>query len=262
MLDTYGIQCIEAELESHESLHEAFEGVDTVYFLAFPNPNMKSDYDAFIGRCLKNVLDTAVEFKVQNFVSLSTVEVYGRRNGSVDTSTIKPRTEYSRAKERADRMIMELSKKDVKVGLVRSAVAIGEYDKYLSLNLARMAAEGRVIIPQFERMSFSHPVDICRSMYSLLKSNEDIKVINVKSFDCSSFQLVTSVSKYLGSDPEILGPGLLRRSKFPAYTLHQLSEHIFLEREEGWKRYDYEPSVDLDSASKEVASWYRKREEV
>lgn len=208
------------------------------------------------------MIDTALEFKVQNFVSLSTIEVYDKRNGYVDTSTIKPRTEYSKAKERADRMIIELSKKNVKVGLVRSAVAIGEYDKYLSLNLARMADEGRVVIPQFGRMSFSHPIDICRSIYSLLKSNEDMKVINVKSFDCSSFQLVTSVSKYLGSDPQILEPGLLKRSKFPAYTLHQLSEHIFLEREEGWKRYGYEPSVDLESVSKEIASWYRKMKEV
>jgi nucleoside-diphosphate-sugar epimerase len=259
ILDTYGIQCIEADLQDHNTLHEAFEDVDTVFNLAFPNPNTAESYEYFLGTSMRNLIKTSIEFKVRNFVSLSTIEVYDVEDSKVDTSSIKPRTAYSYAKAEADRMVMELSKSGINVGIVRSARALGEYDVWLSLKLAEMIDAGKVVIPKFWLMSFSHPRDICISMCDIAKREESLKVLNVKSFDCSSIELINSISRFMEVNPKIYTPSIVRRSTLPKYTNLQLSEHLFLEEDKSWSSYSYKPSVDLESTAREIASWYRKK---
>jgi nucleoside-diphosphate-sugar epimerase len=249
---------LEADLENHESLHEAFEGVDTVYNLAFPEPYEEGQFERFLNLSLRNLLHACIEFRIRNFVSLSTIEVYGIRDGRVDTSSIKPRSKYSRAKAKADMMISDLARNGINVGIVRSARALGRYDTSLSLPLAEMVDDGFVVIPDFEAMSFSHPFDIANCLYNLSKREESFNLLNIKSFDCSSFSLVSSISRYIGREAQIKKPRLFRRSELPPYVERQLKEHPFLE-EEKWADYGYMPSMNLETVSKEIADWYREK---
>ena len=95
IMDSSGVQGIEADLLDHHSLHEAMEGVDAVYSMASPMPGVDSDFMKTNTEGMLNLLEVAKESRVKAFVHLSTVDVYGSHPGAIDSYTpVSPSNDY------------------------------------------------------------------------------------------------------------------------------------------------------------------------
>ena len=95
IMDSSGVQGIEADLLDHHSLHEAMEGTDAVYSMASPMPGADSDFIGVNTEGILNLLEAAKESRVKAFIHLSTVDVHGSHPGVIDASTpVAPANEY------------------------------------------------------------------------------------------------------------------------------------------------------------------------
>ena len=260
ILDTNGVQGIEADLMDHHGLHEAMEGVDAVYNLASPMPGSDADYRPNTEGLL-NLLEVAAESKVRSFVHLSTVEVYGFGPKSVTLSTrFGPSNEYQRSKAEAERILKEFSKRSSlpRVCVIRAAKAVGARDETLVTPILKMAESGKVVLPEGGVMSFSHPKDISQAMYKAstkeLPSGTDFLV---KSFDSTPLDLGRGITQALGKG-EVKKQGPLSGSTLPKYTAQQLRAPVVVGEQPNWKELGYAPAYTLDSTCEEIAAWYRK----
>jgi nucleoside-diphosphate-sugar epimerase len=263
-MDQCGIQCIEADLLDRHSLHEALDGVNVVYNLASPTPDKgQADFLEVNTKGLLNLLEEAEEHGVQDFVHLSTLDVYGFRKKRVgaDESAVEgvPAHPYQRAKLQAETLISDRSKKggDMRLKVVRAARAVGPRDTTLALPLLRMIASGRVVLPSGSEsaMSFTYPRDVAKAMFRVAASGEAGSVYQVKSFDCSGQDLATSVMEASGKRAELKREGLLSKTSLPPYTASQLKAGLFLENQRSWDAIAFSPDFDLKKTSTEVAQW-------
>ena len=109
IMDSNGVQGLEADLLDHHSLHEAMEGVDVVYSMASPMPGADGDFTRANTEGVLNLLEAAKESKSKAFVHLSTLDVHGFRAGVVGRSTpFAPSGEYQRSKAEAELLLQEL----------------------------------------------------------------------------------------------------------------------------------------------------------
>src|SRR3989442_9141084 len=75
IMDSSGVQGVEADPLDHHSLHHAIEGADTVYSLASPMPDTGTkDYMTFNTEGTRNLLEAAREVGVRTIVHLSTLD--------------------------------------------------------------------------------------------------------------------------------------------------------------------------------------------
>src|SRR3989442_8997262 len=165
IMDSSGVQGVEADLLDHHSLHEALEGVDTVYSLASPMPDTGAKgYEALNREGIRNLLEAAREAGVMTFVHLSTLDVYGfkKKNRTLsESSEPQPDHPYQKAKLEADRLLLDFAEKNpsIKVVIVRSSRAIGPRDRTVTLPILKMAEAGAVVPPPPAFMFFSPPPD-------------------------------------------------------------------------------------------------------
>lgn len=262
IMDTNGVQGMEADLSDHHSLHEAMEGVDMVYSLASPMPDSDSDFEKPNTEGVLNLLEVAAEAKVKAFIHLSPLDVYGFMGRRIEKgSAFKPANEYQRSKVEAERLLSEFSKRNAapRIAIVRSAKAIGSRDETLIVPILRMIEEGKVVLPGGTSMSYSHPKDIAQAMYrAALTDKESGHAYLVKSFDATPGDLVQSLLVAIGKDAEVKKEGFRSSSRIPRYAAEQLRASLTIEEQPEWKELGYSPKFNLKSTSEEIASWYRK----
>jgi dihydroflavonol-4-reductase len=262
IMDTNGVQVMEADLSDHHSLHEAMEGVDVVYNLASPMPDEDTGFLAPNSEGILNLLEVASEAKAKAFVHLSTLDVYGFVTKKVTLDTpLRPVTEYQKAKAEAERLLQEFSKRSglPRVTIIRGAKAVGSRDESLVLPLLRMAEGGKVILPPSGVMSFSHPRDLAQAMYkAALASGKTGSVYLAKSFDSTPEAFAASLASAIGKAAAIRKQGMFSGSQLPRYTTEQLRASITIEEQAGWKELGYAPEFDLKRTCEEIAGWYRK----
>ncbi len=262
LMDASGVQGIEADLLDHHSLHEAMEGVDSVYNLASPMPGSDTEFQKMNTEGVLNLLETSAEAGVKTFVQLSTLDVYGFRNKTVDGSTpLSPSDDYQRSKAEAERLLFEFSKRNAspKVSVIRSAKAVGSRDESLVLPILRMMKDGRVVLPSSGTMSFTHPRDVSQAMYRAATNNIATgSTYLVKSFDASPEQLAESLAAELGTRASVKKQGMFGSSPVPRYTSEQLKASMTIGVQKNWAEIGYAPLYDLKGTSQEIASWYRK----
>lgn len=268
IMDGSGVQGLEADLLDHHSLHEAVEGVDTVYSLASPTPwgDGSSEYARTNTDGIKNLLEVAVEMKVKTIVHLSTLDVYGpERVGTIGESTDpKPSHPYQRAKLAADNLLFDFSSHnpEPKVTVIRSARAVGARDPSLVVPLLRMIETGRVLVPSGadQLASFSHPRDIAQAMFRAATTpNLARRFYLVKSFDATPLDVITSIVEKVAKPAQIRKPGILGgKSLFPDYTLSQFRRPIVLGEQKSWMELGYSPAYGVEKLSEEVGQWYNK----
>jgi nucleoside-diphosphate-sugar epimerase len=265
-MDGSGVQGLEADLLDHETLHEAVEGVDTIYSLASPTPWDDSEYMEANTNGIRNLLETAVEMRVKSIVHLSTLDVYGPQGpGTVGESTEpRPSHPYQRAKLAADKILFDFASHNAqpRVTIIRSAKAIGARDQSWVVPILRMIETGRVVLPPgAERAtSISHPKDIAKAMFKAATAPSLARRIYlVKSFDATPTDVVTSIVRRIGRRAEIKKQGVLGgKSLFSDYTLRQLRSPLLLEEQDSWGELGYSPEYDLDMVGDEVSQWYSK----
>lgn len=262
IMDTNGVQGLEADLTDHHSLHEAMEGVDVVYNLASPMPDFDTEFMSANSEGVLNLLEAASEVKAKSFVHLSTLDVFGFGAKNVDENTpLRPSAGYQKAKAEAERLLQEFSKRNEapRVAIIRAAKAVGSRDESLALPLLKMIDAGKVVLPQGGRMSFSHPKDIAQAMYkAALGSTGNGRVFLTKSFDASPEELASALISTLGSTAEVKRQGMFSGSPLPKYTGEQLRGSLTIGDQASWKELGYVPKYDLKTTVEEISAWYRK----
>jgi nucleoside-diphosphate-sugar epimerase len=262
IMDTNGVQGLEAELTDHHSLHEAMEGVDAVYNMASPMPEEDTDFVRANTEGLLSLLEVATEARVKTFVHLSTLDVYGFSAGRVDLeSPLHPSTDYQRSKAEAERLLQEFSKRkpEPRVTVVRAARAVGSRDVTLALPILRMVESGRVVLPGGRQMSFSHPQDIAQAMYKAATGNLPTGgTFLLKSFDATPGELSQGVSESLGRSVEVKRQGIFSSSPLPKYTSEQLKASLRIDEQPSWRDLGYAPQYDLKKTCEDITRWYKK----
>lgn len=262
IMDSNGVQGIEADLLDHHTLHEAMEGVDIVYNMASPMPGADEDFARANTEGLLNLLEVATESKVKAFVHLSTLDVYGfgSRNVTAETS-FGPANDYQRSKAEAERLLQEFSTRSAmpRIAIIRAAKAIGSRDETLAVPILRMIDSGKVVLPNGGLMSYSHPQDIGQAMYkAALGSFPPGSAFLTKSFDATPEQLAKGVAVALGKEAHVKREGFLSGSELPRYTAEQLKASIHIGEQLSWKELGYAPLHDMNGTCEEIAAWYRK----
>jgi len=262
IMDTNGVQCLEADLMDHHSLHEAMEGVDAVFNLISPMPGADTDFLPPNTEGLLNLLEAAAEAKAKTFVHLSTLDVYGFARREVDPSTaLNPSNEYQKSKAEAERLLKEFTKRNAlpRVTIIRSAKAVGSRDDSLVVPILKMMGSGKVVLPAAGRMSFSHPRDIAQAMFKATTANlAPGREILLKSFDSTPEELGKGIVSAAGSGAAVKKQGMLSGPAVPKYTSDQLKASVLISDQASWKDIGYQPAYDLKSTCEEIANWYRK----
>ena len=262
IMDSNGVQGIEADLLDHHSLHEAMEGVDVVYNMASPMPGTDSDFLKANTEGLLNLLEVATESKVKAFVHLSTLDVYGFGSKTVaPSSPFNPSTEYQKSKAEAERLLQEFSSRNPqpRVSVVRPARAVGSRDESLVVPILRMVELGKVVLPAGDKMSFSHPRDIAQAMYKAAMGQFPTGgAFMTKSFDATPEELGRGIVASLGKEAEVKRQGFLTGSALPKYTAEQLKASLRIDEQPNWKELGYVPAFSLKSTCEEIANWYKK----
>ena len=262
IMDSSGVQGMEADLLDHHSLHEAMEGVEVVYNMASPMPDADEGFMQANTEGLLNLLEVATESKVKAFIHLSTLDVHGFGARTVTRGApFAPSNEYQKSKAEAERLLQEFSKRgqDPRVMIIRPAKAVGPRDESLALPILRMADSGKVVVPSAGLMSFSHPRDIAQAMYkaSLAKSPTG-SIYLTKSFDATPEDLARGIAHSMGKSTEVRRQGFLSASPIQRYTVEQLKAAVKIDVQPDWSALGYAPEYDLNRTCEEIAGWYRK----
>jgi nucleoside-diphosphate-sugar epimerase len=262
ILDLNGVQGIETNLLDHQSLHEAVEGVDTIYSMASPMPGSDDDFERVNTKGISNLLEVAQEMGVRSIVHLSTIDVYGFGAGEVTEGTVPaPGNPYQTAKLAADTLLLDFSKRNQlpKVVIIRAVKAVGSRDSTLVIPILRMAETGKVVVPKGKEMSFIHPKDIAQAMYKAATSTEvPPGIYLVKSFDTNPEILAAEVVRSAGSTAPVKLQGLLSKSAIPTYALQQLEASLRLGLPSDNRTLGFSPEFDLKKTCEEIAAWYKK----
>ncbi|MDG6955659.1 MAG: NAD-dependent epimerase/dehydratase family protein [Nitrososphaerota archaeon] len=261
-MDTNGVQGVEVDLSDRHSLHEAMEGVDTVYNLASPMPYSGDGFIQVNTEGIINLLEAASEAKAKCFVHLSTLDVYGFSAGKIGRSKqISPAGEYQKAKAEAERLLLEFNKRAAspRVTIIRAAKAFGSRDQSIAVPLLRMIEQGKVVVPRGGSMSYSHPRDIAQAMYRAATRNLTTgSSYLVKSFDATPESLARAVSSAVGKAPEFKKQGLFSGPAISKYASDQLGASLAIDDQPDWAELGYVPQFGLKEACDDIAAWYRK----
>lgn len=262
ILDSNGVQVLEADLFDRHSLHEAMEGVETVYNMVSPMPGSDTDFMKVNTEGTANLLEVAAESHVKAFVHLSTLDVYGFRSKRIGVSSpFAPSNDYQRSKAESEKILRDFAKggSGPRVAVIRAARAVGSRDQSLVVPILRMVASGEVVVPPGGTMSFSHPRDIAQAMFlaatSSLPSGE---AFLLKSFDAVPEELVRGIADAAGVRAEVRKQGIFSSSRVPKYVAEQLRASAKIDDQPSWKELGYSPKYDLKSTCAEIASWYRR----
>ncbi len=265
IMDSSGVQGVEADLLDHHSLHEALEGVDTVYSLASPMPDTGAkEYAALNREGIRNLLEAAREAGVTTLVHLSTLDVYGFKNRTItESSEPQPDHPYQRAKLEADRLLLGFADKnpDLKVVILRSSRAVGPRDRTVTLPILKMAEVGPVVLPPGEVMSFSHPKDVAQAMHKAATTTNSPrkKLYLVKSFDSPVDDVAAAIVTASGRKAVIKRQGFRTgRTLLPGYAVEQIKASLRIQGEGSLEDLAYSPSYDLRKLGEDVAEWYRR----
>ena len=270
IMDQCGIQILEADLLDKESLHEALEMVNVVYNLASPMPDHEGqgDFLEVNTKGLRNLMEEAEEHGVNDFVHLSTLDVFGfkkKRVGASDETaggSAYLSHAYQKAKLQAEDEIREFAKKggEMRLKVVRAAKVTGPRDTTLALPILQMMEGGNVVLPSGSDsvMSFTHPRDVAKALFRVATAGENGKAYQVKSFDSTLEDFARGVVEVSGKKTQVKREGLFSKTSIPPYTASQVKAGMLLEKQDSWGAISYAPEYDLKRTSQEIAEWHGK----
>lgn len=263
-MDQCGVQCMEADLMDRHSLHEPLDMVDVVYNLASPTPSQDADeYAKFNSVALSNLLEEANEHGAKVFVHLSCLDVYGTGGVIESTSVPKPVDEYQKSKLASESLVADFGRNhpDMKVRVVRAALAVGPRDKRLTSSLLRMIETGKVVLPPGSSsvISLSHPKDVAQALLKAATYGGEWDQCLVKSFDSSVEDFLRRTSTATGRKVDVKSGGLLSgKTLIPQYSAGQIRAGRTIKEQEFWKKISYAPGYTIEKTIEEVSEWYRR----
>jgi dTDP-glucose 4,6-dehydratase len=233
-----------------------------------PDHEGQGDFIEVNTKGLRNLLEEAEEHGVNDFVHLSTLDVFGfkkRRVGAEDANAVvsgSPSHLYQRAKLQAEVEIREFAKKggEMRLKVVRAAKVTGPRDTTLALPILQMMESGNVVLPSGSDtvMSFTHPRDVAKALFRVATAGETGKVYQVNSFDSTLEDFAKGVVEASGKKTQVRREGLFSKTSIPPYAARQVKAGTLLEKQDSWSSISYAPEYDLKRTSREIAEWHGK----
>jgi len=263
IMDQCGVQCLEADLNDRNTLHEPLDMVEAIYNLASPPPTARDEEFAKFGKGLNNLLEEANEHGVKTFVHLSCLDVYGNTGPITDRTVPNPKDGYQRAKLDAENTVIAFGQKnpDLKMRVVRAARVVGPRDKTITVPILRMAESGKVLLPReaSKPMALSHPKDLAQALLRAASYSGGIQSVLVKSFDASLEEYSKAILAASSKKAEIKQAGLMSgKTIIPEYAQGQIRALRTIGNQDSWSKMGFAPSYTVQRTAEEVSEWLRK----
>ncbi len=275
----------QADITKPGTLASAMSNVNCVVHAAgLAHQFQKTDDELFIRNNIEgtaNVARAAAAAGVRHFVLISSVTVYGARDGVVvdETTECSPQTFYAQSKLLAEeRAIDLLSATGACVTVLRLTVVYGEGDGGNIFRLMRAIDRNRFVwIGKGEnRKTIVHRHDVARACVAVLKRQcTGVNVYNVAGYAPTMRELVEIMSAELGRKPwrfHIPRSLALAAAKTATTLTGGYSKAVTLrEVVKKWlindlfdgakfrRDFDFEPAVSLPEGIRREVDWYRKR---
>jgi nucleoside-diphosphate-sugar epimerase len=137
------VEIVQCDVRSVESVRSAMQGVTSVVHCA------RGDAITNI-EGTRNVLDEAQRVGVQRVVHLSSVAVYGRREGSfTEASPSAPGQDpYGRSKVQTEEICAEYGRRGLAITVLRPTIVYGPYSDLWTVEFAQRLSAGKWFLPQ------------------------------------------------------------------------------------------------------------------
>lgn len=138
----YPIEPIQCDLMKPEQLATALVGVDTIIHCAVGNAEVTVEGT-------RNLLQAALDAGVRRVVHVSTIDVYGRAEGTVDESRpyVETGREYGDSKIEAEKVCLEFAKRGLEVVILRPTIVYGPFSELWTVEPAQRLATGSWLLP-------------------------------------------------------------------------------------------------------------------
>ncbi len=138
-LGRFPVDIVKMDLLNKKEIADALEGVDTIVHCAKGGGGVTETGT-------KNLLQAALDKGIQRFVHLSTAEVYGNAEGTVDEEAPLTYTgnEYNETKINAEKACWEFFEKGLPVTILRPSIVYGPFSMNWSVKYAAMMLSGKM----------------------------------------------------------------------------------------------------------------------
>ena len=139
----FPMEIVIADVGDAASIREAVRGVDYVVNCARGN-------GALNRAGMKNVLEAAKVEGVKRLVHLSTIAVFGQRNGQIDESMPVERSgsEYGDSKIDTEELCWEYGRQGMEIVVLRPTIVYGPFSEIWTVEFAERMATGRWMLPR------------------------------------------------------------------------------------------------------------------
>ena len=226
------IETTTGDLSDRHSLRTACQDTDIIFHCAAEARDW-GPHTTFIQTNLegtRNLLDAATLKKVPKLILMSTAAVYGFPTTTqpiTETSPIHPTHNYGESKYQAEQLLWTYAKEhDIQTSAIRSPLVTGPRDRLAAPFLIPAIKTHRffTIGDGNQTLSLSDGRDVATCLFLAgEKHHSNGHVYNVKSFDTTINQLLTTVADTLHVQPPTK-----HRSYRSAYMLACLAEFLYL----------------------------------
>lgn len=139
----YPIDPVQCDLMQPAQISEVLEGVDSVVHCAVGNATVTVEGT-------RNLLQAALERGVRRVVHVSTIDVYGRADGTVSESHpyVETGREYGDSKIQAEEVCQEFVNKGLDVVILRPTIVYGPFSDLWTVEPAERLASGNWLLPR------------------------------------------------------------------------------------------------------------------
>jgi len=154
-LEKMGVKQVQGDLVDKKAVTKAFEKMDAVYHVA-AKPGMWGPYEDYFAVNVKgteNVISACLENKVRQLIHTSSPSVVSDKKDkeNVNESALYPKkylTPYSETKAQAEKLVSNVSNKDLQTIILRPHIIWGPGDNHLMPRLIKRAKKLKRIGPE------------------------------------------------------------------------------------------------------------------
>jgi nucleoside-diphosphate-sugar epimerase len=147
----FPIQMVPGDISDPAAVHQAMEGCDIVFHLAYGNSGGSALQKRDTTEGTKNVLQAALEHKVERVVHVSTISVYGKtRDGDLDESAPRQYSGevYADSKLKAEKLAFHYFRKyGVPVSIIQPTIVYGPFIRGWTVTIINRLKNERVVLP-------------------------------------------------------------------------------------------------------------------
>ena len=198
----YPIGPVQCDLMLPEQLLEVLDGVDSVVHCAVGDAHVTVEGT-------RNLLQAALERGVRRVVHVSTIDVYGRAEGTVTESSpfVETGREYGDSKIQAEKVCLEYQAKGLEVVILRPTIVYGPFSELWTVEPAERLASGSWLLPREACAGICNLVyvdDVVRAILLALDAPSKVsgKAFNVNGPDEVTWQeYIDTLNAALGLPP-------------------------------------------------------------